>query len=278
MSSSQLIEEIQTRLDKLKDEMHDFMGQGEIDVDESIDDPVIANVVPPTYPDEEIVGGDETDDFPDCCAVGNAIRGYTCSGTLIAPNVVVSAKHCTDITRVFLKGNNVDVPQDGETIPVVKSYSHPDLDLRVLLLAHDSTVKPRKIAHGAMIRNAKRATVAGFGTIDLHGTVGYGRKRKVIVPIESIDCAAAGEARQHGCLKGFELVAGHRGLLKDSCRGDSGGPLYIQDHAGDYFLLGATSRGVRSQKQTCGDGGIYVRVDLCMDWIKKVTSKEVAKK
>ena len=89
------------------------------------------------------------------------------SGTLIAPNVVVTAEHCRDVTRVFLKGNDVDVPQDGETIPVVKSYTHPHLDLRVLILGHDSTVEPRKMAHGAMIRKAKRATVAGFGTITL---------------------------------------------------------------------------------------------------------------
>lgn len=265
----QSIEEIQTRLDKLKNEMHKFMDEDEINVDEPIDDPMIANVVPPTYPDEEIVGGDETDDFPDCCAVGNA-RGYLGSGTLIAPNVVVTAEHCRDITRVFLKGNDVDVPQDGETIPVVKSYIHPHLDLRVLILAHDSTVEPRKIAHGTMIGNAKRATVAGFGTIDLRGMIGYGRKRKVMVPIETIDCVAAGEARQHGCVKDAELVAGHRGLRKDSCRGDSGGPLYIQDDAGDYFLLGATSRGARDRTHPCGDGGIYVRVDLCREWIEKV--------
>lgn len=271
------MKQIQTQLDKLKYEMHQFMGQDEIDVDEYIDDPVITNVVPPTYPDEEIVGGDETDDFPDCCAVGNAKR-YMCSGTLIAPNVVVTAKHCKNVTRVFLKGNDVDKPQNGETIPVVKSYTHPDLDLRVLILAHNSTVTPRQIAHGVMIQKAKRATVAGFGTINLQGTIGYGRKRKVTVPIESLDCAAACETCQYGCVKGFELVAGHRGLRKDSCRGDSGGPLYIQDDAGDYFLLGATSRGARDRTHPCGDGGVYVRVDLCREWIEEVTSKEVPKK
>jgi secreted trypsin-like serine protease len=67
------------------------------------------------------------------------------------------------------------------------------------------------------------------------------------------------------------MVAGHRGLLLDSCRGDSGGPLYIRNTDGEYFLIGATSRGIRDSFTTCGDGGIYVRVDLCLDWIRNVT-------
>ena len=71
------------------------------------------------------------------------------------------------------------------------------------------------------------------------------------------------------------MVAGHRGLRMDSCKGDSGGPLYIEDREGEYYLLGATSRGARDALTTCGDGGIYVRVDLCLDWIREVTGVEI---
>ncbi|MBC8115478.1 MAG: trypsin-like serine protease, partial [Candidatus Saccharimonas sp.] len=42
-----------------------------------------------------IVGGVDTDpgEFPDCVAVGSE-TGWCCTGTLVAPNVVVTAGHC----------------------------------------------------------------------------------------------------------------------------------------------------------------------------------------
>ena len=233
-------------------------------------------VIPPTAPDsvDEIVGGSQTGEFPDCCAVGTDHR-YCCSGTLIAPTVVVTADHCENITRVFLMGNNIEEPHAGETIRVINQFSHPEVDLKVLVLERASQVQPRHVAQGAEVYAAETAMLAGFGTIDLHGTIGYGLKRKVEVPIKSLGCGAATDAKQYGCLPNRELVAGHRGLQRDSCQGDSGGPLYIKSYAGDYYLLGATSRGARGGFTSCGDGGIYVRVDLCLGWIRTVTGVEI---
>jgi len=98
----------------------------------------------------------------------------------------------------------------------------------------------------------------------------------VDVPIMSIDCGGAGDPKHYGCLPDRELVAGHSGLMLDSCNGDSGGPLYVQGADGQYYLLGATSRGARGGFHKCGDGGIYVRVDLCLDWIRKVTGAQIS--
>lgn len=229
---------------------------------------------PPTESPVEIIGGVETDAFPDCCAVGND-EGYYCSGTLIAPNVVVTADHCRGVTRVFLRGNDVDAPETGETLAVAQQYSHPEVDLRVLVLAQDSQVTPRAIAHGPVLDGATRATLVGFGTIDPQGTRDYGRKRRVEVPIMSLDCGGADDPKHYGCLPGREIVAGHSGLMLDTCRGDSGGPLYLRGADGQYTLLGATSRGARGGFHTCGDGGIYVRVDLCLDWIRQVTRTQI---
>ena len=101
---------------------------------------------------------------------------------------------------------------------------------------------PRLVARGPEINAARVATVVGFGHIDLNGTLGYGLKRKVEVPITSLDCGAPGDLKKYGCFPQREMVAGHRGLKLDSCSGDSGGPLYIQANDGVYLLLGATSR------------------------------------
>jgi endonuclease G len=57
-------------------------------------------------------------------------------------------------------------------------------------------------------------------------------------------------------------------LNRDSCSGDSGGPLYVQWN-GAWLLAGATSRATKASVRTCGDGGVYVRVDRYRDWIEK---------
>jgi hypothetical protein len=229
-----------------------------------------ARVIPPTQTEDpdSIVGGMPTLEFPDCCAVGNATQ-YYCTGTLIAPTLIVTARHCPDLKRAFLKGHDISQPGSGETIEIEKEFAHKEADLRLLVLRKASSVAPRHIAQAAEVQGT-RALLVGFGTVDFAGTVGYGIKRKVEVPITSIACRGADENTRYGCRPGVEMVAGHRGLDRDSCRGDSGGPLYILSAEGTYHLLGVTSRGVGGPR-VCGDGGIYVRVDQFLDWIHTTT-------
>lgn len=236
----------------------------------------MSKIIPPTKTEDpdSIVGGKLSTGFPDCCAVGDLTR-YFCSGTLIAPNVVVTAGHCTGVRQVFLKGNNVDIPPDGEKIAVVGDFDHPTADLRVLVLERNSTVTPRHIAQGIEAQ-ATECTLVGFGNFDFSGTVGFGVKREVgRVPITSLSCEAPNDASGFGCKPGDEMVAGHRGLGVDSCTGDSGGPLYIRGPLGNDYLLGATSRGITPAPHLCGDGGIYVRVDQLIDWIEEQTGVSI---
>ena len=217
----------------------------------------------------EVIGGEETKNFPDCCAVGNN-GGYYCSGTLIAPQLVVTAKHCQDVTRIFLRGNDITKPESGEILRVQKEILHPALDLKLLFLEKPASVIPRKVVQILPATVGKVATVAGFGRIDAAGLVGYGKKRQVDVPIVAMELTSS-DALKYGGLQGWEMVAGHQGLQRDTCKGDSGGPLYIQIGNNEYALLGVTSRGVLTGFTTCGDGGIYVRLDRCIDWIEQVT-------
>jgi hypothetical protein len=242
-------------------------------------DSELPNVIRPTRTDDpaSIVGGHPTIDFPDCCAVGSN-AGYFCTGTLIAPNVVVTAGHCTGVTRVFLGGADVTQPDTGETIAVAGNYEHDEADLRVLVLDQNASVTPRHVARDPEVpaKGDVSVRLVGFGTIDLGGRVGYGLKREVDVPLTSVDCNSFGDPEKYGCRRGTELVAGHRGLNRDSCRGDSGGPLYVLTRDGDYALLGATSRGVAGAPNVCGDGGIYVRVDRLLDWIGQKTGATIS--
>jgi secreted trypsin-like serine protease len=228
-----MVEDLEQRLTRLKDELGRLQAQANIDDAEAGSHAVThtyAKVLPPTSAEIEILGGAETEQFPDCCAVGDDTR-YYCSGTLIASRLVVTADHCEDIphgyhiTRVFLKGNDIYQPNEGEIIRVVQQFSHQEVDLRVLLLEEDATVVPRPIAPAAIAASSTSATLVGFGNIDREGSFGYGHKRMVNVPITTLDCREVGYSKRYGCLPGREIVAGHRGLDMDTCTGDSGGPL-----------------------------------------------------
>ena len=216
-------------------------------------------------------------EFLDCVAVGNDSQ-WGCTGTLIAPKVVLTAGHCADFaTRIFVGS---DVTQPGNIVKVKRRVRHPQYhqgkrnDLMVLILEQKvEGVAPRRFARKAKIDAASDGRVMGFGNTDATGSFGYGQKRFVDVPIASPDCRGqiGGEDDNvtYGCDVGLELVAGRPLLARDSCTGDSGGPFYAQD-GNQWLLAAATSRATDSSMSNCGDGGVYVRVDRYRAWIDAI--------
>jgi secreted trypsin-like serine protease len=226
-----------------------------------------------------IIGGSTVTgkEFADCVAVGDD-DDWGCTGTLIAPTVVLTAGHCQKLhSRIFV-GN--DVEGRGRQFRVRRHVRHPDWardmrnDLMLLVLEKAVTgVKPRALARADQIDAAVDGRVVGFGTTDLGGTVGYGRKLQTDVPIVSRACTGRVKKRKdsavYGCHLGKEIVAGKPLLNHDTCRGDSGGPLYVAQ-GNRWLLAGVTSRGTDLATSMCGDGGIYTRVDRYRDWIASV--------
>ncbi len=222
---------------------------------------------------ERIVGGlpTQANDFPDCVAVGSQFD-FCCSGTLVARNVVVTAGHCDAgecRSRIFI-GLDVRDPTHGRIIKVAQSVRHPQYhqggrqnDLAVLILEQDVTgVQPRAISSTAAFNAVQSFRLVGYGNTDPNSTQGFGRQRKVDVPRASDNPA-------FGADQGFEFVAGRPALNKDSCNGDSGGPAYLSRN-GQFFVVGATSRATNNSQHPCGDGGIYVRLDQYVDFIRSV--------
>jgi secreted trypsin-like serine protease len=223
-----------------------------------------------------IIGGSAVGkEFPDCVAVGDD-QQWGCTGTLIAPNVVLTAGHCLQLhTRVFV-GN--DVEKAGRTLRIARHVRHPkwdahyNNDLMLLILEKPVTgVKPRALATTSLIDAAIDGRVVGFGTTDLAGTTGFGLKQQTDVPIVSKACSGKVKGKTdgavYGCHLGREIVAGKPLLNHDTCKGDSGGPIYVADGKGKWFLAGVTSRGTDLAQTMCGDGGLYTRVDKYRDWI-----------
>ena len=248
-----------------------------------------------------IASGLNTSQFRDCVAVGDAQGRFFATGTLVAPQVVVTAGHAfdEDIGQILIGDDFRSLPSAIATIKVVKKIRKdwkvnvdsnlPRFENDLTLLVLDRPVlpaeaEPRAIATDSIIAAAKLAVVAGFGStgdMTIPGA-GTGPKRSVEIPIATTDCNQnvdrVTDQQAFGCAAGKELVAADPLRRKDSCEGDSGGPLYVQKD-GKYFVAGATSRSTRRNQVDigenglpliCGAGGIYVRLDKYLDWINEV--------
>lgn len=219
--------------------------------------------------------------WPDVVAVRERGSQF-CTGTLIAPTVVLTAGHCNDpaLDNVLIGTSSLARPTEGEVIQVTKKIEYPNsqrnADLTVLVLASPSKFTPRAVASGWAhndIKNGAQVALVGFGAIDRDGNQFIPDLQEATTTITDADCTTSS-----GCntpvKPGGELGAGGMGI--DTCGGDSGGPLYLTTDYGT-FLAGATSRGYDDNQFYCSEGGIYVRPDKFIDWIETSAGVPVAR-
>ncbi len=224
-----------------------------------------------------VVGGTTVPkgEWPDAVAV--LADTAACTGTLIAPDVVLTAGHCIETRPKIVVVDSVDFLDQsaGEVIAVTSATAYPDwqhkYDVGVLVLAHAAKTKPRAIAAACtakeLVANAK-VRVVGFGLTTQAGTGDNSKLHQADLGVTDPTCALS------GCEKTVapsgEFVAGGHG--KDACFGDSGGPVYLGD-----ALIGVVSRGMSSNNKPCGDGGIFVRADTVVGWIEQVTRRKLVR-
>ncbi len=236
------------------------------------------------FAEAPIIGGHDAmaGTWPDVAAVNDAGGEQGCTGTLIAPTVVITAQHCMEInpSAVVIGTTSLARPSEGEVIPVIKHVGYPNgfrsFDVGVLVLQRPSTLPPRKIASGwasVDIKNGAMAAIVGYGAIDRDSLVYKDELQEAVVPITDAECTDSVGCNALAKPAG-ELGAGGMGI--DTCEGDSGGPLYITSDLGT-FLAGVTSRGYDDNQFTCSEGGIYARPDKVIAWIEKEAGVPVMK-
>ena len=221
----------------------------------------------------------------------SATEGGACSGTLIAPNVVVTARHCVSQIDESVypprAGADFDMKTMGvflHTDPTGSSITHAP-DANVIKIVHDSAtslgdhdfamiVLDRAVStQYSQIRLASAPT-AGEGVF----VVGYG--------ITDTDGAHPPDPHQRYWRDGLSILevgptsdgfAGANEIIlgESICEGDSGGP--VKDH-GTTALLAVTSRGGNGSgpsttypAQPCVGSGTYnlfTRVDAFSSLIK----------
>jgi secreted trypsin-like serine protease len=202
---------------------------------------------------QNIVAGDlvKSNDVVAASTVALYIRGEdgdgVCSGTLIAPNVVLTAAHCvigmTGAVVVF--GLNLETATDAQMRGVDLVAVHPqfaakaagqggwnDLALFRFQGAAPASAKIAQILDKpSVLKSGLKAVLAGYGTTKSHGMgTDDGTLRKVTLAV------------QNPAYEQTELSFAKNTKGGSACHGDSGGPAYITQN-GKLTVIGITSRG-----------------------------------
>lgn len=233
----------------------------------------------PTLP---VVGGTTVSpgEWPDAVAVLS--DHAACTGTLITPDVVLTAGHCIDTAPVVVVVDTVDYGQPGgEPIKVAWSLAYPDwqrsYDVGVVVLDRPAMTKPRVVAATCSAREGLSSgavvQLVGFGLTTKSGTGSNTRLHEA--PLTVLDPSCSDDpACMAAIAPSGEFTAGGHG--SDACFGDSGGPVYLHTQTGPV-LVGVVSRGSAVSGPPCGDGGVYVRADKVMAWVQRVTHEKVSR-
>lgn len=170
-----------------------------------------------------------------------------------------------DLALIFLDAETIKPPETGGEPLLAILVGHRPL----LPIVPDSTIVPALVATPDLLLSTSltKLLVVGFG-LDDAGRVGV--KSHACVPIRSRICGGANLQAQFGCAGGRETVLADPGARRDTCGGDSGGPVFAIVKAGAvtaYYLAAITSRAAVGAD--CGSGGIYTLITpAVVGWLR----------
>ncbi|XP_075221649.1 venom protease-like isoform X2 [Lycorma delicatula] len=221
---------------------------------------------------------------------GNNGIEWLCGGILISENYVLTAAHCIKTKRtskigspkVVLLGernyeSRTDKPQE---IGIAKIIIHPDYaktrpynDIALIKLGRNFTVnsysRPACLLSNKAI-NTDKVIATGWGSTENGGTTSKELLKVELNLIDNDKCNYFYSDLPNGVDETM-LCAGDLSGRKDTCRGDSGGPLQVKlsDPYCMYGIIGVTSLG-RYNKCGTKQPSIFTRVSDYLPWIEKI--------
>jgi trypsin len=245
---------------------------------------------------QEIVGGKPAIDgrWPFMVAllsasVSNNFNAQFCGGTLIDAEHVLTAAHCVEgdsasSIQVLVGTQSLAQGQGGRRVDVERVTTHPKFqsvgggwDVAVLRLTTAvNDIEPvaymrTKAQESTYAPPGALTTATGWGARSASGGSFPEELYKVRVPIVSrAECNGAGS--YDGDITSTMICAGLLGEGgKDTCGGDSGGPLIARDANGEIRL----QTGITSWGFGCAQAkypGVYSRLAVLGDWVAQQVS------
>lgn len=228
------------------------------------------------FVDFRIVGGQAVSSirrFPWMTSLKNNIGKHFCGAMLIHPSWILTAKHCSKVSRtpdLWIGGLDLNKPEEFIKRKVKNMIEYPDEKVDVLLIEMNEPITDRmpvKLNNNPNIPIGTNVDAVGWGRLSEGGSVTSILQEVVLKLVSDEKCKILYPDKY---TNDKQLCAGIDEGEKDACQGDSGGPLVVMWDETDpatQFLIGVTSMGIGCARK--GKYGVWVKTSYILPWIAK---------